>query len=318
MTLLIAGGRMRPAGALDRDHEALYDEARLARLDPRTGELDVLLSWRSPAFDRPGLGHCFKGARWDGDELLLCTEREVLRVDPAGWEVREVVSHPWFNDLHDVARIDGQLHVVSTGLDAVLVLDDGQVTAAHGVLGPFRGRPEVDYRAVSTKPHRSHPNHVFEVGGRVWATRLEQQDAVCLDDPGLRLPLEVGPVHDGLPVGTSVWFTVVDGRLVAVDAEERAVERVVSLRDDDPEPPGWCRGLHIDGDRAFVGFSRLRTTRTRHHLARIRGWLRGRQDATRRPTRVVALDLAEERIIGAWPTGRAGLDAIFAILPERR
>src|SRR5690606_20512594 len=156
-------------------------------------------------------------ARWDGDVLLLCTEREVLRVDPDGWAVLEVISHPWFNDLHAVARIDGRLHVVSTGLDAVLVLDDGDVTEAHGVLGPFRGRPEVDYRAVSTKPHRSHPNHVFEALGRAWVTRLEQHDAVCLDDPGLRLAIELGPVHDGLVVGASVWFTVVDGRLVEVD-----------------------------------------------------------------------------------------------------
>lgn len=30
--------------------------------------------------------------------------------------------------------------------------------------------------------------------------------------------------------------------------------------DDELEPVGWCRGLHVEDGIAFVGFSRIRST----------------------------------------------------------
>ena len=84
-----------------------------------------MLAYASPSGRRPAerASHVFKAGSWDGAHLLLCTQTEVVVFDPAAERVVRTLSHPWFNDVHHVARIDGHLHVVSTGLDAVLVLD---------------------------------------------------------------------------------------------------------------------------------------------------------------------------------------------------
>lgn len=309
MKLLVAGGRMRPAGAFDRDHEPLYREARLVLLDTVTGHTELLLSWVSEGpWDPRAVGHCFKGARRDDDGLLLCTEREVIATDREG-RIREVRSHPWFNDLHDAMRHEGRLWVCSTGLDAVLEFRDGEIERVHGF--GSRRLEDRDYRALSTKPHEVHPNHLFVWDGAVWVTRFHSADAVALDAPTRRLPIE-GPPHDGLPVGDRVWFTTVDGRLVAIDprSDAREIHRLSG------QPPlGWCRGLYVDGDVAWVGMSRLRATRARRHLARLRGWLRGGRFDSRWPTRVIAHQLSTGAELGAWEMESAGLHAIFAVVP---
>lgn len=309
MKLLVAGGRMRPAGVADRDHEPLYREARLVRLDTATGAVEPVLSWTSTGpWDPERVGHCFKGLRREGDELVLCTEREVIVADLDG-RVREVTSHPWFNDLHDALRHDGRLYACSTGLDAVLALDGGDVREVHR-LGD-RPLDDRDYRAISTKPHAVHPNHLFAWDGRLWVTCFHASQAVALGAPERRLDVG-GPPHDGLPVGDRVWFTTVDGRLVAVDPrtggrEARAIPG--------PAPLGWCRGLWIEGDVAWVGFSRLRATTARRHLARLRGWLRGGRFDARHATRVIAHQLSTGEVIGSWDLESAGLHAIFALAP---
>lgn len=309
MKLLVAGGRMRAAGVADRDHEPLYREARLVLLDTVTGRVEPALSWISEGpWDPESVGHCFKGLRREGDELLLCTEREVLVAGLDG-RVREVTSHPWFNDLHDAMRHGGRLYACSTGLDAVLALEGGEVREVYR-LGP-RALEDRDYRAVSTKPHAVHPNHLFTWGGRVWVTRFHGEDAVALGDPALRLAVG-GPPHDGLPAGDRVWFTTVDGRLVAVDPPTGS-RRAHPL--PGRGPLGWCRGLWIEGDVAFVGLSRLRATTARRHLARLRGWLRGDRFDGREPTRVIALRISTGAILGSWDLESSGLHAVFALAP---
>lgn len=309
---------MRPAGVADRDHEPLYREALLVELDTRSGSCTVRLRWRSDApgspWDPQRVGHCFKGARWDGDSLLLCTEREILRVAPGGWRVLDVLTHPWFNDLHDVARIQGRLHVVSTGLDTLLVLNDAGELVQHWPLGRRRPERGQDYRARSTKPHEVHPNHVFEAEGRVWITRFHPCDAVAVGEPGVRLPIG-RPPHDGCLHQGRVWFTTVDGHLVSVAPGRRAVDRILALPREASEPLGWCRGLHLEGNVAWVGFSRLRATRSRRHLARLRGWWRGHPVATDLPTRIGAYELSTGRARGAWSTEDVGLHAVFSVLP---
>jgi hypothetical protein len=76
---------------------------------------------------------------------------------------------------------------------------------------------------------------------------------------------------------------------------------------------GWCRGLAISEGVAWVGFSRLRATPWRHHLAWMRGALRGWQVATHRPTHVVGVDLLTGDRICDWPVEASGLHAIFGV-----
>jgi hypothetical protein len=267
--------------------------------------------------------HIFKSASWDGNKLLVPSQTEIHVVDGRTFEIVETISHPWFNDVHHVARIGDALHVVSTGLDSLLVMEPGErVRHLRHALGddPWAGRSAAtDYRRVtSTKPHASHPNFVFETPEGRWLTRFEQRDAVCIDRDGLRISIDEGRPHDGVVVGDRLWFTTVNGFLVSAEARSgRIVERhdLNTWQGGESAPLGWCRGLHLDGDVAYVGFSRIRHTRFRQYLS----WLKHRfdaQDGQRpRPTRVEAYDLRRRKKIGEWPTEAAGIDAIFSVLP---
>src|SRR4029079_9381251 len=95
------------------------------------------------------------------------------------------VSLPFFNDVHHVRPSgDGNILVANAGLEMVLELDGaGRVLQAWNVLGedPWRRiDPHVDYRWISTKPHRAHPNFLFYLDDELWATRFHQGDAVSL------------------------------------------------------------------------------------------------------------------------------------------
>jgi hypothetical protein len=63
-----------------------------------------------------------------------------------------------------------------------------------------------------------------------------------------------------------------------------------------------------------VGFTRIRATRLRENLAWVRGRLRGRPVATRRPTRAVGVELGSGRVIAEVALAPAGLDAVFSII----
>jgi hypothetical protein len=99
------------------------------------------------------------------------------------------------------------------------------------------------------------------------------------------------------------------------DPEACTVLEDLDLRslDREPDPLGWCRGLHVEDGVAFVGFSCLRSTRWKENLR----WLGRGHLGRRRPTRVAAFDLANRRKIAEWTLEPVGLDAIFAILPAK-
>lgn len=303
MKLVLAGGRQgRDAGAVDRDHRPLYDQATAVLLDPGAGALTPLLSWRTP--DLPaGLGHRFGAPSVDGATLVLCTEREVLWVRG---DEREATSDPRYNDLHHAAVIDGEVWVAATGVDGVLAGERFLPVLEGATLPPgdLRGR---------TLPDRAHPNHLLVHGGRVWVTRGTRGDVLPVDG-GTPVVLADVVVHDGFPTADGAWFTGVDGRLVLADLDRGRVIRELRLDRGHAEPLGWCRGLWVGEGRAWVGFTRIRTTRLRGHLAWVRGRLRGRPVATRRPTRVVEVDLRDGAILREIVTEHVGLDAIFGLV----
>ena len=302
-------------------------------LDTDTGARRTVLEYESPPGRRPAQrpSFVFKAGSWDGDHLLLCTQTEVVVFDPGAGRVVRTISHPWFNDVHHVARFDGRLHVVSTGLDLLLIFDenDEDVAEWHSAIGadPWeRFDRDTDYRLVATtKPHHAHPNYVFAADGATWLTRFQQRDALRIGGGSGEASsgssptsprLSDDPVHDGVPHGERVWFTVVSGEVVVVDPARGVIDARYDLRTmdtDDGRPLGWCRGIHHEADHVLLAFSHLRPTAIKQNLS----WLRkplGRQQEPA-PTRVDAYDLAGGRRLKSWELQSSGISSIFSVLP---
>lgn len=324
--LFVSGGVQHPPTWRARAEWSFFAEARLLRLDPRSGECDVCLAYRSPPAlcpaDEPSF--VFKAGSWDGGRLLLCTQTEVLFVDPEAMRITGLFTHPWLNDVHHVASFEERLYVVSTGLDGIVLFDPEtdtvELRSAHDEDPWRRLDPGADYRRVSTtKPHRAHPNFVFRTREGVWLTRFQQRDAICLDKPGLRIDLAVGHPHDGVVHDDRIWFTTVNGHVIAADPSSGRVvqDHDLTAFERRDEPLGWCRGLCWEGEIVYVGFSRLRSTRWRENLAWLRRELGALPDFSRRPTRVAAYDLARRRKLAEWDLEPHGLSAVFSVLPAK-
>jgi len=319
---LVTGGTQRTHSAF-MDKEGRYKEAVLMEVDLDTGASRTLLTYTSPpelcAEGLPSM--IFKAGSLVGDRLYLCTLTEVLVYSWPALEQLRHVSLPVFNDLHHVMPHGEDLHVVSTGLDALAVVGpDGSLKALRPALDEDlweRFDKDTDYRRIhSTKPHASHPNYTFVLDGQVWLSRFEQRDAICLDDRGKRMDVGVERVHDGVPDGDVVRLTAVDGHVVTFDAKTLERVDVCDLNPLTPtdEPLGWCRGLHVDGDQAFVGLSRIRTTRLYRNLQ----WLKRRSRPPKpAPTRIGVYNLKARRHLRDIELEERGMSAIFSILPLR-
>jgi hypothetical protein len=320
----------------------------------RDGRAERVLEYQSPAErcpDTENPSQIFKAATLAGDKAYLCTLTEVLECDFPSFEIRRVFSHPCFNDLHHVLPApDGRLFVAVTGLDAVAELSpDGELMRLISVIddSPWRRfSQDVDYRRVlTTKPHRSHPNHLFFIGDRLWVTRFEQRDAVPV--PGVRLGkgpepkpgkangngngaglpdayrIEIEGVHDGHVLGDRLLFTTVNGHLIQFDVhtgERLALDLGQFRAPDDDRPLGWCRGLlPAGGSRAWVGFTRIRYTRLRRNLSWIRHGFRETEHHRQRPTRIALYDFEEPALLQEVDLEEAGLGALFSVhrAPER-
>ena len=145
---------------------------------------------------------------------------------------------------------------------------------------------------------------MFLVGDDVWATRFEQRDAICLTSPGRRIPIGIERVHDGIMHEGRVYFTTVDGHVVIADPSRCVVQEVIDLNEMNKADVqlGWCRSVAVDGDRIWVGFSRIRPTKFRENVGFV---LRGfKRDFG---THVACYDLKQARMRERDP-GRAVRD----------
>jgi hypothetical protein len=332
-TLWAVGGEQRPM--FRQREEWRRFRAALVVAIGEDGQPRRVLEYVSPPAHCPAEPSVvFKAATLDGKTAYLCTQTEVLICDLPGFAVRRVLSLPCFNDLHHVTPgPDGTLFVAVTGLDAVAeITPEGELLRLVDVLGgdPWaRFDRDVDWRQVpTTKPHRAHPNYVFFLDGRPWVTRFEQRDAVPLDRPcgGERLAIEIEGVHDGHVDGERVHFTTVDGHLITMRRgrrdprgcqDDRDGTREVldlnSLAAEPDRPLGWCRGLLHLGDRAWVGFTRLRYTSLRRNLSWVRHGFRASPDHAGRPTRLALYDLARPALLREIDLEPAGMGAVFSL-----
>ena len=213
--------------------------------------------------------YVFKGIAARADSWLLCTRRAVVWVDCAG-QVERVWSALSLNDAHHAIEHDGALWVANTGLDAVLEVRAEEIRPmAWRACGP-RARP----------PHPRPPsprgvNHLW-----LWRVRCGSY----LHEGGVRRVgtkerIRVAPerIHDGVCHDGLVWFTTVNGCLVAMNGHGEVVQTVSLVETADGDAPlGWCRGLAISEGVAWVGFSPAWTPASSFGLdTRRDAWLAG-------------------------------------------
>jgi hypothetical protein len=327
--LYVLGGRQRRLGlkvATSQDEWYLYEAALILEIDTDRGTARSCLEYQSPrearAGDKPA-AHFHSGALI-GDTLYTCTTTEVLVYQLPEFRQTGYISLPCFNDVHHVTPAsDGNLLVVSTGLDMVVkVTPGGEILNEWCVTDelPYtRFSRDVDYRQVeTTKPHRSHPNFAFELDNEVWATRFIQRDAVCLTSSNKRIAMNVEKPHDGVIFGDNILFTSVDGKIVVVNRRSLRMNEVIDLRqiqDSNRQVlPAWCRGLlPVDDRRVWVGFTRIRQTVFKENVRWVKTVLG--EGTIAKPTHIALFDLVSMRCLEEIDLEPYGMNTIFSIFP---
>jgi hypothetical protein len=322
--LYLLGARQRTLLVKSEEEWNLYEYALVLHLDTETGKVETCVEYKSPVEARANenSSNVFKAGTIVGDTLYACTSTEVLIFKLPDFEKIGYISLPCFNDVHHVTpSLDGNLLVANTGLDMVVKFTpEGKVLAEWDVLDePLWSRfsRNTDYRKVdSTKPHKSHPNFVFELDGKVWVTRFRQRDAICLEDRRQRIDVAVMTPHDGLVWEDRIYFTTVDGRVVIASGRTLQVDDVADLKQIDGQNAllGWCRGLlPIDKKRIWVGFTRVRKTKFQENIQ----WVKKafHEGMGVKPTHISLYDLAEGKCLKEFDLEPHGINIIFSIFP---
>ena len=319
--LYVVGGALRSTLFKQLAEWNSCKKALIVKVNPSANTSEVLVEYDSPADACPAESPSilFKAATVSDDKLYVCTPTEVLVYQLPSFELLNYISLPCFNDLHHVRPTpEGNILIADTGLDLVVeVTPQGKLLREWSVLEEDtwkRFSRDIDYRKVpETKPHKSHPNHVFQLGDEVWVTRFEQRDAISLTRPGRRIDIAVQRPHDGHVVGDWIYFTTVDGHLVVANRHTLKVEEVFDLNTIDNEQQlvlGWCRGLAVmEKDKVWIGFTRIRSTRFKENLQ----WAKNGFETRRKPTHIALYDLANKKCLDEVDVEPYGLAVLFSV-----
>ncbi len=318
----VSGGRLRTTVFRKLEEWQSCEQALLIELEPGKNRSRVRVEYISPPEVCPDQmpAILFKSATVHENALYTCTSTEVLVYELPSFRLQHYISLPCFNDLHHVYPTpQGTLLVAVTGLDMVVeITTSGSLVREWGVLGedPWaRFSRETDYRKVpTTKPHRSHPNHVFMLDQEVWVTRLQQRDAICLSQPGPRINIAVQRPHDGYIFGDRIYFTTVDGHIVIAGRRTLKVEETIDLNQmsgQSGQVLGWCRGvLPLDERFVWVGFTRVRPTKLVENVA----WIRNGYSHRHRPSHVALYDLEHKTCEQEIELEPHGIGVVFSLL----
>jgi hypothetical protein len=337
-SFLITGGQQHqliPLRAGNAIAEYRHHSAILIRLDTTTRQSQLLMKYVSPEDASPRKGSMlYKAATLAGNRLYLCTTTEVFVFGLPDFHQLHYFTYPFFNDVHHVAPTPwGTLAVANTGLDMVVELTtSGEITGFYNTCGenPWAHfSRDIDYRRLNTKPHRAHPNYIFFVDDEMWVTRFMYCDAVSVLNPERKIPIQVGGPHDGIVQGDLIYFTTVNGHVVVANKHTLKIEHTVNLNEshEHGSPLGWARGIFVDRERIWVGFSRLRPTKFREnvkwvkahvkrHLPGIISGKTGRLPASARTlsTRIACYDLTSGKCLDQIVLEPHGLSVVFSIL----
>jgi hypothetical protein len=301
MNLLVSMGMQNSSGTNKKS-----DKAVLQLIDWESGQTLKSLEYISPPEFYPGSRDMlFKAGSIYGDTFVVPTDTELLFISLKDFIILKRITLPSFNDLHHSTVYNGKVYVVNTGLEIVQTFDlEGYLLDEFNTTEEptwERFDKSVDYRKVeSTKPLKTHCNYIFFLDdGSRWVTRFHQKDAMCMDDPTKKIDLNVseGGPHDGKVVGDFIYFTMTDGQIVIVNWRTLKVEETINLAQIDNRKVigkmhlGWCRGIHIDGSSAYVGFTRLRSSLSLEYIR----WVK--YIANPLNSRIVEYDLEKKRLI---------------------
>lgn len=320
--LLISGGCERKNG-YELGEGKYYESARLLKLNTDTGEFTTVLEKAEGGEHYPDVhpNLQFTSCCVDKEVLWLPTDTEIYKYKYPSMELLKVISYPFFHNIHSVNVFGERVYVSSTGLDLVAVLDtEGNLKKLYNTEGKdlwHRFSENTDYRLIhSTRPHDCHPNFVFEWNNKPWVTRCRQQDSVCLDNVSDVIPITDQKkrisVHDGIFYKDRVIFTTVDGFLVLVNPETREIEEEINVLEGfNGEKLGWARGVCVDGDMVYLGFSRLRRTRMKEKLA----WLAKGQVTKMNgmPACVIAYHMGNREVKKKFDVPIGMIDAIYGV-----
>ncbi len=321
--LYVIGGRQREERGLSGQDRKPgwygYGLGVILRVDP-SGRVTTVKEFTSrPDAYAEGDPVLFKCASRVGDRLYCCTQTEVVVFSLPEFRELIYISLPRFNDVHHVLpTAAGSMLVAISGLEMVVEIDEGgNVLGEWNVLGedPWGALDAgVDYRqGVNTKPHRAHPNYLFQLDGRPWVTRFECKDAIPVFGPPDRIEAGHERVHDGVVCGNSVYFTTVDGTVAQCDVSlRRRVEtHTLRRRSGQDEVLGWCRGLSFeDASSCWVGFTRIRPTKLRETVS----WIRNR-GTSQAPTRIARYATDGWTMLEEIDLEPFGMNAVFSIVP---
>jgi len=296
-----------------------YQQGRILKVTPETGRIETVFEYVSPpevcAAEDPAI--TFQASTLQGNTLYACTQTELMIYDVPAFKQEAYVSLPCFNDVHCVRPTpDGNFLVANAGLEMVMeITTDGQVLKTWNVLGeePWgRFSPDTDYRGLSTKPHRAHPNYVFYVDDEPWVTRFHQGDTISLNNFEKRIKISNERIHDGVVHDGLIYFTTVNGHLVIANPKTLQVEEDIDLNSMHPEGTllGWCRSVLVDGDKVWIGFSRIRPTKLRENVTWV---VRGFKRVF--PTHIACYDLRRRQCVKEFDLEPAGLAAVYSIFP---
>jgi hypothetical protein len=224
----------------------------------------------------------FTAAHLEDDKLYVGSPTQGFVYSYPSFQKLLELNSPYLNDVHHVFPLNDKIYAVSTGLDAVVRFDlEGRFEEIISVTDKEvfeKFDPKTDYRLIpSTKPHSAHPNFLFQLKGDLYVTRFIQKDAVCVEDNGKTIDINLERPHDGHVTEFGICFTTVDGHVVIVDVNDTSKKQVYDLNavDKRNKPLGWCRGVLVQKDVMYVAFSALRPTSIESNLRWVKNKLKG-------------------------------------------
>jgi hypothetical protein len=319
--ICVGGGQFRSTLFQRLEEWESCKRAMLIEIDPVTKHSRPCVEYDSPkeaaADELPAI--LFKSTTVLDKKLYACTSTEVMIYELPSFRLATYISLPIFNDVHHVYPTpQGTLLVMVTGLDMVAEVSlDGKFLRHWDVMGEdtwsIHSR-DIDYRKIpTTKPHRAHANHIFQLGDEIWVTRFHQRDAISLQDPRRKIEIGIQRPHDGFLYNDRLYFSTVDGHVVLADPKTLKVDRVIDLNKmsgSNGDTLGWCRGLlPLDERFLWVGFTRIRPTKFRENL----NWVRGQRQLEHRPSHVALYDLQTETCLEEIETEPHGIGVVFTL-----
>jgi hypothetical protein len=242
----------------------------------------------------------FNGGCFWGNHFYTCTFNEVIRINLTDWVIDHYFTKKSFNDLHHVYVDEGGIYVCNAGLDVVEHFDhEGNPKSIfplmNGKLWEKFGAEE-DYRYVAKiEPRETHPNYLFRHNGMLLVNCPLRRVVANLADNQPVLEGFPGMMHDGVRRGRSYYWTTVDGTIIVADATTFTITEQINLKPVyGRDEPGWCRGLEVIGDQAFVGFTRFRKPSKKDFL---KFAARGRRVLN---SHVLCYDLSQGRAVSDW------------------